>query len=770
MRNFLQSIQKIGHYTLIEWKLMFRSKLFWVLPIVIGGFFYVIAAQFNYMNDVGATVAEFLEPYFLPLFIASGLFSIYISRKERADKTDLVSASLPYSSIQLLTARWFAMIVPFTIFALVPAVYYAALTFRLLGPIGYDEVYGLLIFSSFVVPVWFFVTLGFVIGVCVKGRWCYLLGIAIILVLITLLQPALSFILPIHIVELINISQVFFSDMGYFSYIWGFVYDQPFWLHKAAYSLLSILLAMTVIFIHMKRRKEYKGRIALFSASSVFILGLVLSAGFYIEEWNERINSFESVLAFYSRELIQENDPEINYDVIQAFMEGTEPPKDAKPLTPKHKEDLMTGLQYKDLKARSYNIHLKTGEGHRLDVKANIELKNNADTAFGKFPMTLRHVFEIKELRVNGTNAQLRWEPNQDVFWIQPAEELQPNQIIDIEIVYSGKLNEWRNYYAGSKIGERWERVVFVDEGKIHLPGYYGWYPRPGNDRLAEFFQMPTWWIDSPIIEGKEIIETHVTMEPADFEVILEASEELKQIVSSGQTIQHEREDGVQRLRFAAESSPGFTIIGGNVRKVTEQYSGGNVSAIFSGLLPVEEAQEITKQSALIYEEAAPIMQLIGKGKNLPPDMLFMENPFWRYHIDNDYLHEPKYRTFGDRELELMNGAEMMVLYLLKYSLGAEYSSWKEKHYKLQYLLSDVISTYISRKIDPKEGPLFSPKSRSWNGEPDPRYILINQIYEKDPEQFPQFFVAFYDFVSREEAPITDDEITLFLQEMAGER
>lgn len=53
-----------------------------------------------------------------------------------------------------------------------------------------------------------------------------------------------------------------------------------------------------------------------------------------------------------------------------------------------------------------------------------MQASNGQAATLERFPIMLRHIFDVQELKVNGAAAAYEWEEATDVLWIKPATDV----------------------------------------------------------------------------------------------------------------------------------------------------------------------------------------------------------------------------------------------------------------------------------------------------------------------------------------------------------
>lgn len=767
----------LWHYIVVEWKQLFRGRLWWALLAGVGGILYVATINDSYSGDIGWYSISISITFMPVVLLISQLLAISVARREIAEKTALWLGALPYRSWHWITARLFALMIPLGIVSLLPAGFYLVLALR--GGLALSSMIdGLLVLSSFIIPTLLTVALGYWIGNWTRNRIVYLFGFIIVLGALNFIRLLISNILPVHWTHLLDIGLFDLKSTGFYSELWGFSADTTYWLHRLLFGVILILLWLMLVLRAMNKRKEPRGKRYIYPAIVLSVVMIVLCVYSYASVWNERIVGYEQSVAFYKIALRMENPPHSNKEIINRFLAG----EDITPLsieevglsfnfsqlsaeqrqrlhnalTEEHIEDLLIGQYYRALQARSYDLHAVIGNGHELSVKGAIQLYHDGDEAFDRFPMSLRHHFEISEVKVNGEAAAFEWEPYKDVFWVTPAAPIQPQSDMEFIIEYTGKVDEWHLRIAHDAADSYWERRIFVDQDRLFLPGYYGWYPYPGNDRVAE-------WESLLLGRSTRTIETDLLHEsqperlPADFRVEVEARAGME-LVSNGDRIGRTRDQGRQKAIFQASQVSGFNLIGGDVSQWSDTTDPYALSITLSNQIPSAKAKKLANQLRQHYIELIRIAGLLAPDIHYPneinivrtdyPSRMDMSLSFADSAIERngfvylEFLRHPAAMLGGSVRVSAFN--EQLIRGTLLTSNRISYDSNALRHY-----VTDTMTRYILLEVEDQEGqPLFDPDSYLISRRQHPIYIKISEIYESTGHAgFLEVLQEIYDYV-----------------------
>jgi len=751
-------------YVIIEWKLMVRGAFIWLMMASCGIFclFFLIG---EYPDDIGWHIADASYRYMWFLFLAAQLWAVSTARRDLAAGTYPIHGALPYHSGQLVPARLTALIIPFGILALLPAGTYAYQAWSK-GITRSLIIEGAGMFASYVIPVTFIILLGYWIGTWASGRIVYLYSSAIVLFLLLFAKPiAVKFISR----EWANFFDIGFTDLkrnGFYSELWGFAGGADYWLHHLVYSSLLVILFSGIVYRIQGIRKESKGTRWFYPLVSVSAVIIVMSFINYSSLWKARNTSFEQNMAFY-KNLVQENPAKLNQAAIKAFLAGEDANESLNPLTEQHRAMLKLGQRYRELTPASYDLKVDIKDKHQLQIQGTILLHNGGDEALDRFPLSLRHHFQVNAISVDGRKASVQWEPGEDVLWVIPGKPVQPQTSLKLTISYGGKVDDW--YYrkgSGGLDSFYWERRSFVDDDRMFLPGYYGWYPYPGTDRLAELEQVRFMEeVSGPVVD-EVVNDSQPYRLPADFRVEVETGERMS-IVANGQKTGSGTSGGRKRVTFEALGARGFNLVGGNITQWTQANSTAELSITLSDQIPPSRAKHITSRLLSHYTELSKLAKLLKPGTDYPKAI---------HYIRTEYPGKTLNESFDNRVLfgkqttaETLKPLDWNGMTYLSYlnkpaSMIKEHLSYYDQDLFRQTVtaptvmteplfimaryLTDAMTSYIERIGTTQEGTLFIPGNYLMNGNPHPVYLALNGVYGRVGEAgFPDALRQMYEFM-----------------------
>ncbi|MGG1658596.1 ABC transporter permease [Brevibacillus sp. NRS-1366] len=781
----------IWKYAVVEWKLMFRGWFGLILLAVTGGVFAISLINNAYADDIGWYTISSSYKFMWFMFMMAPFLAVSAARRDTVAKTRPIQGALPYRSVQLISARLLALIIPLGALSLLPACFYAYHALRA-GMAFSSMAMGLSMLGSFVIPTTFTILLGYWIGTWTRNRIVYLYSLAIVAAVLFLANVIFLEWIPAQWTYLVDIGLTDLTRLGFYSELWGFTDAAAYGLLRLFHTALIVLLFGGIVYSAKRGRKEKSRNTVLYPISAAAVVTMVMSVLSYASIWKERTESSKENFAFY-RKLLQENPSEINRIAVERFLAGEEADPNVNPLTQQYKNMLLLGRKYAMLTALKYDLKVNIGEKHRMEVRSAIQLQHGGQEAIDRFPLSLRHHFQINEIKVEGMPAAFEWEPGEDVVWVVPARPVQPRTVVETTMEYAGTINDWYDPQGSGGIDDsldaHWERRVFVDPEKLFLPGYYGWYPYPGTDRLAELEQVHfDERLSSPVVD-EAVRESEPYRLPADFHVEVEAGERM-QLIANGERTNSQVADGRQRVVFDASGVRGFNLIGGNMTEWRESNNQATVSIVLSNQIPPARAKSIAGNLLVHYTELSQIAKMLN------PDAFY---PSRIHFIRTDYPGRVQNESFNNQLLfrsplikgEFLKPIDSNGFNYLSYSNHPASMTFNGLSYfdedllratlldasvmsvplsKLAGYMTEAISQSIRHNGTEQDEPLFIPSRHKWNGSPHPVYLAMNKVYEAfGKERFPEAIRQIYEYARRYEGneQDVDKDFIMFLNSLA---
>jgi len=781
----------IWKYAVVEWKLMFRGWFGLILLTVAVGAGIISLINNPYADDIAWSTLSCSYKFMWFLFMIAPFLAVSAARRDTAAKTRPIQGALPYRSVQLILAKLLALILPLGALSLLPACLYAYQALR--SGMAFSSIaMGLSMFGSFVIPTIFTILLGYWIGTWSRSRIVYLYSLAIIAAILLFAKVVFLKMMPAQWTYLADIGLTDLNRMGFYSELWGFTDVAAYGLLRVFHIALIVLIFRGIVYSAKRRRREKSRNTVSYSIAAAAVITMVVSVIGYASIWKERTESSKANFAFY-RKLFQENPSEINRMAIERFLAGEEADPNVNPLTQQHKNMLLLGQKYATLTALKYDLKVNIGEKHRMDVQSAIQLQYGGQESIDRFPLSLRHHFQIREIKVEGMPAAFEWESGEDIVWVVPVRPVQPRTVVEVTMGYAGTIDDWYDPQGSGGIDDsldaHWERRVFVDQEKLFLPGYYGWYPYPGTDRLAELEQIHfDERLSSPVVD-EAVREGEPYRLPADFNVEVEAGGRM-QLIANGERMISQAADGRQRVIFEASGVRGFNLIGGNITEWTESNQQATVSIVLSNQIPPAQAKSIADNLLAHYTELSRIAKMINPDAFYPSRIHFIRTDYPGRVQNESFNNQLLYRSppikgeflkpidsNGFNYLSYPNHPASMAFNGLSYfdedllrATVLDASDMSAPLSKLTGYMTEAISQSIRHNGAAQDGPLFIPGRHKMNGEPHPVYLAMNNVYEAfGKARFPEAIRHIYEYARRYEGneQDVDKDFIEFLNRLA---
>lgn len=725
----------------VEWKLLFRGPLFWGCCLVFAGVYYLFSLDDRYAHNIGHHAMD--QSMFLMVVFFAGLFlAMHAARRDYATRSHLLHGALPVRLWALHASRVIGVAAPLSVVALLPAIMFAAAMIREGIPLN-EGATGLLALVSSVVPVWLVVVAGYALSALTNKRWIYLIGLAGFMSATYLLQSlVVVFKLSYNWVQLFDFTQLDLFYDGWYSAQWGFMQDSTFWLHRTSH--LGFLISLFLVFVvaAMRRRKVKQGLRKLYAAAGAAMLLTIASVYAYMYISLGTMAAVREGLDFYRP----------GYEITYFDMSGNLIESEARRL---EKE---TKAQYKDVKANRFDLTLHTNNGHRLSAEATLEIVNGTSGALERFPVTLRHIFDIETLIVNGEKAEYERVPNKDYVWVKPAKPLAQGATAELSLTYGGKVNDWR-YEAGFQKGN-YMRAAFVDNDRILLPGTYGWFPMPGIYKLTSYDKRFFATNTGGTREEEVLVDEKFALPQAEYNVKFISDKPLDLVPVAGQVIRAEQTAGAHETQLQAGNATGFSLVAGPLKRITHKSGDVELSMVvdrwWTGPQPEQSLAALTRRTELALQLLEELWPKSDTGQNnagqIFPQSLTLMSDDKRYR----YLSSP----FADLGPPIANADGMAYMTdTADMPLNPSYfrKSWMEMllaHYFAQgsfhQNFTTLLAAYIDALAEPGRDKPLMPLSDNGAMQVFSEFdAQFNELYTRLPaEKFKQFLKAYYQFGS----------------------
>jgi len=811
-------------YLKTEWKLLLRGPGIWLMAACLGGLIFLLLQSTTANPDKAGYILSMADTYMNVAIIIFPLLATAVARRDQELKTAAMLASFPYRFWQLEVARILCAAVMPVAAALVPAAGYAALLLKDGQGWGMQQWQTAGVLASFAIPMLCAVAIAYLIGSLIRKRYSYLVSFFVLLVLTAVPRPAFVSDLSPHQLlyldySLINVMNDFYSSL------WGVTYEPVFWLHRIIVLAFVAVLTIIALLLAAKRRMEparIKGVLAL-----AILLPVVVAVWAAVQlhgELEQRVAIADETERFYGQQLTIANFPFEQRLLEQRFISGvlagdyteadipqlaeiTVPEnmtdteetdewlgathvmgiQNVNPLTVSHMHSLYEGLAYRNLAITDYKLKVDVQQQHRLRVEAKMEASYSEGEALDKFPIVLRHSFEIQQARIGGMPAAFMQEEGTDVWWITPAEPVMPGTSLQLDVDYEGTVYDWRHRYFvrwnsenEGKVTDLLKQFAIVSEDRLLLPAAYGWYPIIGNSRLSEM-NINSFTQNS---QSHNVNDTHFAGPLASFHVEITASVELKVFSNAEQVAAPTDVDanGRHSFQIAAKQASGLGLVGGsNVQLAEATVEGKTFRLIVSGEVLPKHAQQAAELAARQYAAMATVLEQLdgAQATRLPEQATFVLADFPFSFIgfgDAEVIGAGEVKKYGDLHFipydsvtvlgfENSELAELEIAtYLLNFSsmeMQQMQRIQQDGRLDMLYKLNSFVRAYVREKVAevPASDVLFKPGSYTYNGKPDPVYELMNRIYSLHGlEGVLEAIILYYKGIDDDKLELDNDE------------
>lgn len=768
-------------YYKTECKLLLRGPGLYLMLATVVGILYLMFQTADAKLDRAVYVMDISEVYCLVALIILPLLATAIARRDEEWKTATMMATFPYRTWEMEAARLLCAVTLPLAAALVPMGAYVWLVVNDGISWGMREWYTSAVLASFAIPMLFATVIAYLVGILIRKRYSYLISFVLLLSLAIILPEFFktdrpSFSLPPHTQIWFDYSLVKYIGKSY-SRMWGFIYDPAFWLHRGIVAALAAGMVMTVLLVVCRRRRERVKAWLVYPTMLILGAALLWAGSAMYGYLQERADIADANERFYRERLTSANDITQQRELEQLLVAGIAAGKyseadieemsritlntngnTSNPLSVSHIKDLLVGMKFQDLHINSYKLKLELLPRHGLEIQATMQASNGQAATLERFPIMLRHIFDVQELKVNGAAAAYEWEEATDVLWIKPATDVMPGEHLEIEMTYRGTLNDWRHYYSVAPSRDRWEQIAVIDDNRIFLPAFYGWYPVIGNSRLSELLTDHYEWGR----HATDILDTQLPRPMADFEVAITGPSGLK-LFSNASVITSKMagEKGATITRLELDEASGLTLFGGDLQLAEATADGKMFRLLASGQLPARSVEEAAQFAARHYAQAArTLKKLDGEAATSFPQTVTMalaDYPYYSLNMvsmstlgmvdasvggpearDVHFLSKVSVSSYFGAEIDRGKNGNIQLRtgqYWLDYSAKRrEIRNARMLNLNAQYTLNNFFQAYNELKLVGGKLPdrLFVPVSSYFlNGIPNQVYDLMNTIYSQ---------------------------------------
>ncbi|BBI35189.1 ABC transporter permease [Cohnella abietis] len=730
-------------YLMVEWKLLFRGPVFWVITLICGGVLYLFSSIENFADSRGM-YAMHQSQFLMIVFLFTLLLAMHLARRETLTRSNLILHALPSRYLQLQAMKIVALAAPMSIIAAIPAIFFAINVILIDGTPISDALYGILILLTSVIPVWFIAVVGYIVGLLSSKRWIYIAGLALFLSMTYLLQFLISKWFPQNWIMLLEFSQVDLFRTELYSRQWGFMHGTTFWLHRLFYLSLLITAFLVLVILGMKRRYERQGLRNIYFAAIFSSLLAIITAYLYMNISMDRLAIIKTELDFYKS----------TYEITYYSKDGQEIVTDNK------KRELATIAEYAGIAATKYDLTLHVEKKHGLTIEAAIHMNNGTNRVLDRFPVTLRHIYDLSSVVVNGEAATYEWETNRDFVWVVPAQPLPIGEKAVINMTYNGTVNSWR-YDHDSGFG-LYYRNAFVDDDRLYLPGTSGWFPIPGTHSLTQYVLS---YYNNRGGPKPNLVDSLFAIPNADYNVKIISAKTLNVVPVVGAIVRSDNDRGVYQTELSAKQAPGFSVIAGPLKLLSYPGTSHSISILVDGWYVGRSEEETVGKWTMFTEQVLQLLTELwpeGSGNEARKSSNKLED----FPASLTLLLEYRSPTSINRRINIADPAIINangLVYAADYSktmprldphmktrwlqtlfeqqLGEIAFQSSEFNYLLVAYLTASTDTEHKAQLLPMKDPVIYSISSKYNQE-------FNQIYKQSTEaEFKHFIKAYYEML-----------------------
>ncbi|MFD2114620.1 hypothetical protein ACFSTH_03265 [Paenibacillus yanchengensis] len=610
-------------YILLEWRLLVRSRMTQVLFILTILYAYVIHNAVSWTANFVYFLAQFSFLFLGPISIIALLFGIHVTRSDKLEGVDAILGSLPIRAYQQYLTKYFFAALPFLMVSFVPAFLYVWHVSR--NSLIYRP-WDFLFLLSNAIPFLYVISIGFFLGTLIKGKVCYFVGICFWFIHfyggLLFLEP----LLPSKFSLLPNFLLFDFQTMGFFDFLFGFnSNDSTFWLHRLFYTAAAISFVLFMIHILVKRRKE-QGKWLWIAFSMIITLVGISAATTHVAVRADRETAYHSMLD-------------------------------------REKDIFLNDLQSKSADVESYILNVNVQERGLLQFEAKMAVPFTTTT----FPenimtFTLNQALNIEKVMVSG--EEYSFQRRGEILEINLMQVQATADYLDIEVIYSGHVNDYRkHYYRGIHNSNRNIFPFYVaNKNQMNLPSYWGWYPLLGDVKLKNF----------ELVNGKMVVYDNMPLHGnADFQIRINYPQSMP--LYSNLDLKQQKSLGDSRLEavFIGENVEGSTLLGGAIQQITREKDHLGVRILVNELVNEAYAGKI----ADLFLAAKILMNLLDEGildsatttTIIPIDQMKASRPIYNagYLPVNTYLIDGLF-TDSEAVMKTLESLDVYYQYLPK--------------------------------------------------------------------------------------------------------
>lgn len=565
MRDFIAYMQT-------DWRLLIRGPYIWILLVLATGHTGFVLSTVSWITNIGYLMNQFVFLFLAPFSIMALFSGVHGARRDYTLGVDKIMNSIPYHTGKQLMARYVATSSPFIIIAFIPTILWIILSINASSlPVKFT--YVIMLLSSSIIAFSYIIAVGWLIGSWIRSRLSYFISFVVWMICIYGGLFA-SQLLPVSVDGISNFLLIDYKSLGYVDDLWGFSSDSTFWLHRAFYSFLLLTLLLSMIYVMSKARKEplQKGlyRIGISAALVLSIYSLYL----YADLRSERANAFYAQVEFLTEE--KQLKSNMNSEI---------------PL----EEEMLFDIE-------TYDLFMTYLENKHLQIHSKISIRSLANEKTKVLKFTLKEAFQVERVEVGGQIVD--YIRDKDILKIQFPEGIEINDLVEVNIFYTGQVEEWRVVHPYGGDGKMLATVYFATDQELFLPGSLGWYPLLGDVKLQ---------IVSENRRGNIVLEDqYITSGTADYTLTVDYPNTIK-LFSNLEMVDRKEMQGRQIVVFEEKDVEDFSLLGGPLVEVMYEADGLKVKAIISELMDKELTYSIVQNYHQSILELFRVLQLPQK-------------------------------------------------------------------------------------------------------------------------------------------------------------
>lgn len=515
-----------------EGLLLLRNK-FLAIPLLVNILLwgYVIISYeiqpIHYEERAAVFYRSFIWLMLLNLLIV-GLFAVYMASKDRENKFEQLVVTYQVKNVEWIIGKWLVAQLyglSITVITLIVQVVWfagASMTFTE----GAKNIF--YVFIQMEGAFFVLISLGFLAAVVIKNMFAYL-AIPVLLILSLLLPfdnvgTALTYQNPrIH---LLTPFDYMFIETPYES-MWGIerVFNSTIF-HQGSVILVGIILLFLALLLFQRKRLTIKEKKTMPVLIAVFLVPAIILSGMRYMEYDQALQKFIETGKLYASSY-KGNDQKEYIEWWNSYY------------------DYYLDDQHYDFSMEKTYLNVVLQPNNYLTVESHLTIKNNGDSATKEVYLTLYHGLDVEECISPNKMTVSR---DKDFIKLHFAEEIQPNEEVEVTLDYSGDILQLRD--------DAYVEQAFIDENRIFLPKEAGWYPLIGK---------------RPLVIAREHEERYVNVELRNARLVEDTSTDFTIEINNKDlniplalTIP-EIDDGV----FQGRSQYGLSLLGGNLREAT---------------------------------------------------------------------------------------------------------------------------------------------------------------------------------------------------------